>query len=295
MGNSSRGLALAVSLGFLSSTPVHAQVRASERSTVSQTSDGTVVTINYARPHTRARADLFGKVVEWGEVWTPGANWATTIEASRDISIGGHKVPKGKYSVWFVVKPNEWMLVLDPRTERYHTEHPDSTAQQIRWAVQPTTADYTEILTWSFPDVRPDGMTLRFAWGTKALALDVGVTPSHPLPIARNLAEPFLGTYKWKWTDEDTSKTMTMTLTHDGTVIRQRYDPFPDWYPRLQDQIMVRINDDWFIPVIVRDGKIWEMVSDMVFEFTVKDGVAVSFEVRDDKDHLLAVGERIKR
>lgn len=278
------------------SSPADAQVRASERSSISQTSDGTIVTLSYSRPHTRERAEIFGKVVAWGEVWTPGANWATTVEANRDISLGGHAVPKGKYSLWFVVRPNNnWTLVLDPRPELYHEEHPDSTPQQLRWSVRPTTGDYTELLTWSFPEVRPDGMTLRFAWGTTTLSLDVTVQPSHPLPIARQMAEPFLGTYKWRWAEGDSTEMGTIVLTHDGTVIRQRYNPFPKWYPRLQDQIMVRINDEWLMPVIVRDGKIWEMVSDMVWEFKLTDGVATSFEIRDDKDNLLAVGERVSR
>ena len=64
-----------------------------------------MVTINYARPRARGRSPLFGKVVRWGDTWTPGANWATTLEVSREVRLDGHPIPKGKYSVWFVVQP----------------------------------------------------------------------------------------------------------------------------------------------------------------------------------------------
>lgn len=59
--------------------PVSAQIRASERAMVSQTIDGTVVAVDYARPRARGRADLFGGVVKWGEVWIS----LPSISASR--------------------------------------------------------------------------------------------------------------------------------------------------------------------------------------------------------------------
>lgn len=76
-------------------------------------------------------------------------------------------------------------------------------------------------------------------------------------------------------------------------MLRQRHTPFPEWYPLLQGQPMVRILNSWFIAAIVRDGKVWEMVNDMVYEFKVVDGRAVSFEIRDDRDHLIGAGKRV--
>lgn len=279
-----------ISLGIPASAG--AQVRASERATVAQTSDGTTFTVDYARPRARGRTQLFGKTVTWGEVWTPGANWATTLDVSRDATIDGHAVPKGKYSVWFVVQPDTWTLVLDPRPRRYHTEHPDSIAGQLRWKVTPSDGGFAEILTWSFPEVRPDGVQLLFEWGPKRVVLNATVRPSHPIAIARADAEPFLGTYEWRWADEPNAPAITMELYYEDGEIRQRYTPFPDWYPLLQGQPMVRINDTWFIPAIRRDGKIWEMVADQIYEFELKNGRAVSFEMYSDKDDKLGSGRR---
>src|ERR1700709_690897 len=82
-----------------------AQIRASEPASVTQTVDGTRLTIEYSRPRVRGRKALFGtKFVEWNEVGPPGANYATTLETSRDITLDGHAVQKGKYSVWMVVR-----------------------------------------------------------------------------------------------------------------------------------------------------------------------------------------------
>jgi len=278
-------------------TRADAQIRASENAVVTQTVDGTMFTIAYSRPQARGRTALFGKTVKMGETWTPGANWATTLEVNRDVTLDGQAVRKGKYSVWFVVRATEWTLILDPRFQRFHEERPDSIASQIRFAVRPTEVPPAEILTWSFPEVRADGVQIRFEWGAKRVELTATVQASHPIPIARPDALPFLGLYEWKWADDVLVDTLVhrVEFTHDGTVMRQTHTPFPNWYPLVQGQPMVRINDEWFITAIIVRGKVYEMDSDMVYEFTMKDGKAVSLEIRDSKDVLLATGTRVQR
>jgi hypothetical protein len=287
---------LALLLAASLPAPVAAQVRASERATVSQVVDGTVFTIAYSRPRVRGRDPLFGgTAVRWGETWTPGANWATTLEVSRDVKLDGHAVPRGKYSVWFVVRrpPAEWTVVLDPRAKLYHVEHPDSTAEQVRWTVRPAQGAFTEVLSWSFPDIRPDGGTIAFQWGTTRVSLDAVVAPSHPLTIARSEVEPYLGKYALVLAFGADTVHETLELYYEDGSLKHRYARPPPWYPLLQNTIMVRINDDWFIPVIMRDGKPWEMAADVVFEFTVVDGKATTVELRDDQDELLGRGTRI--
>src|SRR6202022_1713356 len=87
-----------------------AQIRASERGTVSQTVDGTVITVDYSRPQMRGRDSLFGKLVPHDEIWTPGAHQATTLLVSRDVTLAGKPLPAGKYSLWMVTKPGDWKL-----------------------------------------------------------------------------------------------------------------------------------------------------------------------------------------
>ncbi|MEP6509570.1 MAG: DUF2911 domain-containing protein, partial [Gemmatimonadales bacterium] len=72
---------LALLASLLLPFPLVAQVRASEIGVMSQMIDGTKITVEYSRPRSRGRDSLFGtKAVHWDEVWTPGANWATTFD-----------------------------------------------------------------------------------------------------------------------------------------------------------------------------------------------------------------------
>jgi hypothetical protein len=137
-----------------------AQIRASEMGSVTQTIDGTRITVAGSRPRARDRDRLFGHVVHWGEVWTPGANFATTLETSRAIKLNGHAIPQGKYSMWIVVRQTgDWTMMLDTVVQRYHTNRPDSIKVLVRFPLKVQEAPFTEMLTWSFPGVRADGGT----------------------------------------------------------------------------------------------------------------------------------------
>jgi hypothetical protein len=285
-------LALALSLTL----PAHAraQVRASEAASVSQTVDGTRLTIEYSRPRGRARDSLFGKVVPWGETWTPGANLATTLEVSKDVRINGHPLAKGKYSVWMVVRPESvWTVVLDPRAQLFHTQRPDSTPDQIRFPVHRAERPFSEVLTWTFPAVRADGATLAMQWGTVYVPLDIEVTPTYLLPFAAEKAAAYLGKYSWDWVGPvpDTAmKPMTLTVTYEKGSLMGRWDPPP--YPEWGEFALIRIADNWFIPGFLLKGELWEVAREMVLEFAVKEGRATAFEVRDETDKLMATGKR---
>ena len=136
---------------------------------------------------------------------------------------------------------------------------------------------------------------MRMQWGTTVATLDATVSPTFPLTIARSAVEPYLGKYSWKWIGPDGKEEAgeTFELYYADGSLKVRYDPAPKWYPRIQGSIMARINDDWFIPAIMQDGKLWEMVADMVYEFTVVNGRATGFELRDDRDTLMGRGVRV--
>ncbi len=77
-------LVLLSALTLLPPRDASAQIRASELQTIAQVVDGTRITVEYSRPRLRGRTAIFGtKAVKWDEVWTPGANWATTLERKR--------------------------------------------------------------------------------------------------------------------------------------------------------------------------------------------------------------------
>ena len=271
-----------------------AQIRASEIGTMSQIIDGTKLTMEYSRPRTRGREPLFGgRVVRWNEVWTPGANWATTLETNKNFTLNGRPVPKGKYSVWLIVKQNaDWTMVLDPRVRRYHEDPPDSTGDQIRFPVRPTTGPFAEVLTWSVPAVTATGGTLAMNWGTTAVAMDVAVEPSFRTTMDAADAAPFLGRYDYmSLIAPDSGKRSVLIVTYEDSTLKGRWEPNDPYFRKFA---LIRIAPNWFAPgVYDENGRIYEVYKpEMTFEFTVTAGKAVSVEERGEDDKVEATGKR---
>jgi hypothetical protein len=279
-----------------------AQIRASEAASVSQTIDGTHLTVTYSRPRARGRSPLFGRVVRWDEVWTPGANWATTLEVDRDVRLEGHPLPKGKYSVWMVVREGgEWTAVLDPDARRFHMYPPDSSAKQLRFPVRAGEGPATDVLTWSFPEIRADGGTLALQWGTTRVAIDVAVEPSLRVTLPEAEAAPYLGRYSFA--EKGSTKPREFVVSYeDGTLTGEwdRRDVGDGLQGNTVDYMgrfaLIRIGPDRFVPGLY-DGKgeIYEVLRpEMVFEFTRSGGRAESFDVRDDRDEAWASAKRVR-
>ena len=76
----------AVAVGAL---PASSQ-QASQHAVVAQTVYTTVITMEYDRPVARGR-ELFGALVEWDAIWTPGANRASWIDFSKPVNVEGHE------------------------------------------------------------------------------------------------------------------------------------------------------------------------------------------------------------
>ena len=283
---------------LLAPVPGAAQARASELGTVGQTIDGTVIAIEYSRPKARGRDPLFGGVVHWGEHWTPGANWATTFEVNRDIHLNGHPVAAGKYSVWMVVQPDEWIVYLDPEARTFHTDHPDSTDAQIRFAVVPEERPFLETLTMWFPEVSSTGATLATQWGTTYVPMEITVEPSRPITLAAETAETYLGTYRFTWTpnpseeegEADGPREAEFEVYYDSGSLMARMDPAPPW---LRQLVLIEIADDWFNPgILADDGQLYDVMVGITLEFDVESGHAKGFDLRWITDEVMATAER---
>jgi hypothetical protein len=274
--------------------PTDAQIRASERSMIAQTVDGTTITVDYSRPRARSRADLFGGVVHWGEVWTPGANWATTFEFSSDVTLNGHAVAAGKYSVWLeVMETGPWTMILDPESRRFHLGRPAPSDEQVRFPVEPTTTDdFVEVLTWEFPAVSATGTTLQLVWGTTAVAFEVDVPPSRVYTVSAEDATPYVGRYRLTTNAPLPAKEQSYVISHDGEHLVAHWDGPPN--PILAETWLVPQADGMLIPAFLQDGELFDLVMDLALEFDMGRSPAGSFEMYGPGEVHWGTAERIE-
>ena len=264
--------------GCLLATPATAQIRASERGIVSQTVDGTVITVDYGRAQARGRDSLFGKVVTKDEVWTPGANAATTLQVSRDVTVGDKPLPAGKYSVWLVSNPAApWTLYFHRNAGLFHTQHPKSADMAFAVTVPHTTAtEHVEMLTFDFPRVSPTRAELRLRWGTTVVPVEIGVTPSmRPVVMTPEQMAPYLGSYgvTFEAPDGKRSPEVKLAIVNAKGSLRGIMDMPGDG---MELEYLPTSTPHRFMPAFLKNGAVFDVEIAPV-DFQVVDGRAVGF------------------
>ncbi len=147
----------------------------SQHGVVSQTVGLTIITVTYNRPVARGRT-LFGAsgVVKWDKVWHPGADSATRIEFTRDLTIEGRAVPKGEYSLWLIPRESApWTLILSRAARVFHEPYPGTTEDFARVEITPEAGAHMETMAYYFPVVARDSTVLRLHWGSTVVPIRI--------------------------------------------------------------------------------------------------------------------------
>lgn len=116
MKSLSLSLAFIIVACILGIAPAQAQLdipQKSPKANISFRVGVTDVTINYCSPAVRGRG-IWGKLVPFDKVWRAGANEATTIDFSTNITVGGVVLPKGKYGFFLIPsKSGNWTAIFN--------------------------------------------------------------------------------------------------------------------------------------------------------------------------------------
>ena len=150
------------------------QVAKSQAAVVGQRIANTEITLTYSRPVARGR-DLFGKLVPYDEAWNPGADEATAVTLSRDITVNGVPLAKGAYSLWMIPRPRQWTVIFSRAAKVFHIPYPDEKEDAVRLEVQTESGPHMEALEFDFPTVEGKDTVLRLRWGTVVVPLAIRV------------------------------------------------------------------------------------------------------------------------
>ena len=145
----------------------------SQKGTVTQRLGYTYFTIVFNRPVARGR-ELFGGIVNWGRIWNPGADSATTITFTRDITVAGRELAAGSYTMWMIPRESgPWPVIFSNKINIYHTPYPGEEYDALRLSIAPTTASHMETLMWYFSVADRERGELRMHWGETVVAMEI--------------------------------------------------------------------------------------------------------------------------
>lgn len=142
--------------------------------TVTQTVGLTDITIEYSSPGMKDRT-IFGELVKYDKIWRTGANKATKITFSRDVTINDKEVPKGSYSFFTIPGKKSWTIILNKETELWGSGDYKEEDDQIRFSAMPVKIPIRERMSFQVLDFDNEKATIAIEWEKTRVAFIVNV------------------------------------------------------------------------------------------------------------------------
>jgi hypothetical protein len=122
------------------------------------------ISLNYFRPNVKDRK-IFGDLVPYGKVWRTGANTATTITFSEDVSMGGQKITAGKYGLFTIPGEKEWTIILNKDAAQWGSYTYNEGEDVLRIKVKSfAVTTKVETFTIQFTNVKAGSLDLSISW-----------------------------------------------------------------------------------------------------------------------------------
>jgi Protein of unknown function (DUF2911)/Tetratricopeptide repeat len=131
------------------------------------------VELSYSRPGIKGRK-VFGDLVPFGKVWRTGANSATTLTFGDAVTIGGTKIPAGKYGLLTIPDKKSWVIIISKQTDVTNPADYKQDQDLVRVEVKTMDMDESmETFTMQFANVKPSTCELHIMWDKTVVALPI--------------------------------------------------------------------------------------------------------------------------
>ena len=164
--------------------------RVSPQASLTQTVGLTDITIKYNRPGVKGRS-IWGGLVPYDKVWRTGANEATTITFSDDVTIEGQALPKGTYSLHTIPGRDQWTVIFNSVADQWGSYSYDAAKDVVRVQVKPERAEFREWMGFEIEDMTTDTAKIALRWENVAVPFTVNTnSTARTMTQLRNAMNP---------------------------------------------------------------------------------------------------------
>lgn len=122
------------------------------------------IEVSYARPGVKNRK-IFGNIVPFGSVWRTGANSATTLQFTDEVTIGGVKIAPGKYGLLTIPAKDNWTIIISKQTNVTSPAAYKQEMDLVRLSAPVQSLKYrVENFTILIDDVKPTSCVIGLYW-----------------------------------------------------------------------------------------------------------------------------------
>jgi len=139
---------------------------------VSETIDGTKITIEYSSPGVKDRI-IWGGLVPYDKVWVTGAHQATAVTFSKRVMIDDKIIPAGKYAFFTIPGREKWTVIFNKRYDQHLADEYNEKEDVIRFETKPGKTHFTERLTYSLDKPLDNEVFMIMTWERLAITVDI--------------------------------------------------------------------------------------------------------------------------
>jgi hypothetical protein len=122
------------------------------------------IELSYSRPGKKDRK-IMGDLVPFGKVWRTGANAATTLTFSDDVTIGGKEVKAGKYGLLTIPQADKWTIIISKDADVNNPANYKPENDVVRVQSNVVTMPFTiETFTIGISDITGSSCNLGLMW-----------------------------------------------------------------------------------------------------------------------------------
>jgi hypothetical protein len=176
------------------------------------------ISLSYSRPNVKGRK-IFGGMEPYNVVWRTGANSATVIKFSDDVTIEGNKVPAGEYGLFSIPGEDEWTVIISKKPKQWGAYTYSQNDDLLRFKVKTAKLkDNVETMTLQFTNVSTTACELQMMWEHSAftvhLTTDIDTRVMARIDSAMNTAnKPYYAAIIYYWNNnKDMNKALPWAL-----------------------------------------------------------------------------------
>lgn len=149
--------------------------RASPFAKVTQTVGLTDITVDYSAPAVKGRK-IWGGLVPYDQPWRTGANNATKITFSKDVTVADKPVAAGSYALMTIPGKTAWTIIINKDANQFGAFAYKKENDLFRFTVTPKVVPHRERMTFIFADFTDSAASLDLEWEKLRVTIPIKLT-----------------------------------------------------------------------------------------------------------------------
>ena len=211
--------------------------------TVKQNFSTGSIELSYSRPAKKGRT-IFGDLVPYGAVWRTGANGATTLTFTDDVTIGDKEVKAGKYGLLSIPAAGKWTIIISKDVNITSPADYKQENDVARVEVTPIALPFSvENFTINFADISGSNVNVELMWDKTYVSFPVSTnTEARVMKQIDNAmnkdSKPYFAAASYYY---DNGKDLGQALTWVNKAVESNKEAF--WMHMLKARILAKQGD----------------------------------------------------